>query len=72
MVRNGIGSIGRTNLVLLPWHDPVPLTRAWCLWEILCNKTTGAQLTIAMSDREKERLVETLTSDYQEIMEVNL
>ena len=19
-----------------PWNDPIPLTRAWCLWEIMC------------------------------------
>ncbi len=23
--------IGRTVLVLQPWHAPVPLTRSWCL-----------------------------------------
>ena len=31
---SAIGEIGRTVLVLSPWDAPVPLTRAWCLWEI--------------------------------------
>ena len=70
--KESIEQIGSVLVVMTPWQSPVPPKRAWCLWEILCNKTTGAQLTIAMSDREKERLVETLTSDYQEIKEVNL
>lgn len=31
-----ISSIGTVLLVLSPWNDPVPITRAWCLWEIMC------------------------------------
>ena len=26
--------IDHTVLVLAPWDDPIPLTQAWCLWEI--------------------------------------
>ena len=33
--RGAIGSIGLTLLVLAPWRAPVPLRRAWCIWEIL-------------------------------------
>lgn len=29
--QEAIRCFGRTLLVLEPWHDPVPLTRAWCL-----------------------------------------
>jgi hypothetical protein len=31
---HAIRAVGRTLLVLQPWNDPVPLKRAWCLWEI--------------------------------------
>lgn len=31
-----ISSIGTVLLVLSPWNDPIPITRAWCLWEIMC------------------------------------
>lgn len=34
--KDTIRSIGHVLLVLSPWNDPVPLKRAWCLWEILC------------------------------------
>ena len=30
-----IAAIGRTCFVLSPWKDPVPLRRAWMLWEAL-------------------------------------
>ena len=31
----GIRAIGHTCLVLAPWRDPIPLKRAWCLWELV-------------------------------------
>ena len=34
--KRSIGEIGRVLLVMSPWDDPIPLTRAWCLWEIMC------------------------------------
>jgi hypothetical protein len=30
-----IRAIGAVLLVLSPWDNPVPVTRAWCLWEIM-------------------------------------
>lgn len=33
--RTAIGDIGAVTLVMSPWNDPIPITRAWCLWEIL-------------------------------------
>ncbi len=32
--RNGITATGRVVLVLAPWSNPIPLSRAWCLWEV--------------------------------------
>ena len=32
--RNSIKSIGQVLLVLAPWDDPMPVKRAWCLFEI--------------------------------------
>lgn len=28
--RTAVQRVGRTLLVLAPWNDPIPLTRAWC------------------------------------------
>ena len=36
-----VASIGHTVLVLMPWDDPIPLTRAWCIWEILSTIDDG-------------------------------
>jgi len=34
--KRSIETLGTVVLVLQPWFEPVPLTRSWCLWEILC------------------------------------
>jgi hypothetical protein len=47
-----VGAIGHTALVLTPWRSPVPLRRAWCLWEIYSTLTKDAKLSVCMSDGE--------------------
>ena len=68
---DAIGAIGHTLLVLAPWGNPVPLTRAWCLWEILSSvkhEAAGCKLTICLSEHERESFVDTLANDYDKIM----
>lgn len=40
-------------MVLSPWIDPIPLTRAWCLWELYCTIITGCKLEIAFSTTDE-------------------
>ncbi len=41
--------IGHTLLVLQPWDAPLPLTRSWCLWELLSTVDGDAQLEVVLS-----------------------
>ena len=50
-----IASLGRTVLVLQPWHAPVPLGRSWCLWEIFSTVQGGSALDIALTRAEEAR-----------------
>jgi hypothetical protein len=52
--RAGIRDIGYTVMVLTPWRDPLPLTRAWCLFELFCTKKEGCRFEVAMGIRERE------------------
>ena len=45
-------------LVLTPWSDPIPYTRAWCLWEVFNARNTGAKFDIALSPAEEASLAE--------------
>jgi hypothetical protein len=42
--RNAIAEFGHTVMVLMPWDDPIPLKRAWCLFELFCTHDTGSLL----------------------------
>ena len=62
---SAIGRFGRTVMVLSPWHDPIPLTRAWCLFEIYCTVKTGSRFEVAMSASEREAFLTAMESDYE-------
>ena len=49
-----IHKIGYTLLILMPWSDPIPMTRAWCLWEMLSTISTNVQLQCQMPKSERE------------------
>lgn len=51
----------KTMLVMSPYTDPVPLKRAWCIYEICNTKRLGASLDITMPDHEHERFIDALT-----------
>lgn len=62
---DGVREIGHTCLVLAPWHDPIPLTRAWCLWEILSTMRLHASLTVQMVPREALSFAKVWQEDFR-------
>eukprot|EP00808_Paulinella_micropora_P010483 g21475.t1 len=50
--------IGHIVLVQSLWTNPVPLTRAWCLWEILCTFRTKSTFEIILPPKEEKSLLE--------------
>eukprot|EP00300_Choanocystis_sp_HF-7_P004465 c13451_g1_i1.p1 GENE.c13451_g1_i1~~c13451_g1_i1.p1 ORF type:complete len:817 (-),score=108.55 c13451_g1_i1:94-2544(-) len=52
---SAIKSFGRTVMVLSPWDDPVPLTRAWCLFELYAAIQTDSRFEIALPPTEDAR-----------------
>ena len=47
--KQAIASFGHVVAVLDPWDAPVPLTRAWCLWELLCAVEGNTRLEVTLS-----------------------
>jgi tetratricopeptide (TPR) repeat protein len=58
-----IGRIGRTVMMLSPWNDPVPLTRAWCLWELYCTHAVGAEFRVCLGPDERRAFEAALVRD---------
>lgn len=50
-----IERLGHTVMILAPWDDPIPLRRAWCLYEIYSTVDTHSQFDLAMTEKEKQR-----------------
>jgi hypothetical protein len=59
-----ITRIGHTLLVLQPWHAPLPLTRSWCLWELLSTVDGGAQLEVVLSPAQSAAFQDALVRAY--------
>ena len=52
--QSAIKKFGRTVMILSPWNDPIPLTRAWCLWELYCTVSTKSNFEIAMTKESRK------------------
>ena len=50
-------------MVISPWKDPIPFTRAWCLFEMYVTKVTNSTFEVAMSEEEKADFLKTIKSD---------
>ena len=68
--RQAVKTIGRTLLVLAPWRAPVPLTRAWCIWEIFCTVDTDTELRVLLPAAERDAFATALVDDFDSIVEV--
>jgi tetratricopeptide (TPR) repeat protein len=56
--------IGHTLLVLQPWHDPLPLKRSWCLWEIHSTLNGGKELQIVLSPAQRKAFQDSLVPEH--------
>ena len=61
--KEAIRMIGQTVMVLAPWNDPIPLGRAWCLWEMFCSIDTGTAFEICLGQRERAAFEAALLQD---------
>eukprot|EP00457_Paulinella_chromatophora_P000829 gb/GEZN01000829.1/.p1 GENE.gb/GEZN01000829.1/~~gb/GEZN01000829.1/.p1 ORF type:complete len:1062 (+),score=199.70 gb/GEZN01000829.1/:200-3385(+) len=61
--RTNVKKIGHTVLVQSPWANPVPLTRAWCLWEIHCTADVQAEFEIILSSAEEKSFLQALVTE---------
>jgi tetratricopeptide (TPR) repeat protein len=66
-----IRTLGSTLLVLSPWDDPVALTRAWCLWEVLATlQHEAAPLALLLPPAQARAALQGLESSWQRVLGV--
>jgi len=68
--RTCIEKIGTVILCLAPWNDPIPLTRAWCLWEILCAlDAPGVKFICKLPPTDVEAFHKGIDSNFRSAMD---
>lgn len=69
--RNSIRDIGQVLLVLSPWNDPIPVQRAWCLFEIHnALEDSEVQLSIDLPSSEVEGFKAGVIEDEDSLIQV--
>jgi hypothetical protein len=63
--KSAIQQFGRTVMVLAPWNDPIPLKRAWCLFEIYCSIATHSKFEVAMSEEQNGNFIDAIVAEGQ-------
>lgn len=65
--KKNVQEIGKVLLILAPVLDPIPLTRAWCLFEIHACSTTGCELQVEMPPSEAAAFEDTFLYHFDSI-----
>ncbi|KAF0695341.1 Aste57867_13852 [Aphanomyces stellatus] len=65
---DAIRAFGKVVLVFQPLLDPIPLTRAWCLWEIFTAVHTNATIHLAMPTEQWTHYRVSLRENYHAVL----
>ncbi|KAI8834625.1 hypothetical protein BJ741DRAFT_688771 [Chytriomyces cf. hyalinus JEL632] len=57
---SAIKKMGQVVMVLIPWSEPIPLTRAWCIFEIYSTVKTGSVFDVAMPSSDQAGFISAL------------
>ncbi|KAI8620354.1 hypothetical protein BC830DRAFT_1164628 [Chytriomyces sp. MP71] len=60
---NAVKRIGNVVLILEPWSAPLPLTRAWCIFEIYACVATRSLFHVAMTPKQRDKFMTTLRNE---------
>ncbi len=66
--RSAIHEIDHTLMIFAPWNNPIPLTRAWCIWELYCTIDSNSHFAIALSDSEKKKFIEEIKENATDVI----
>lgn len=55
---NAIQTRGNILMVILPWNNPIPLTRAWCVFELYACERTNSCFEVSTPPSERKRFLD--------------
>ncbi len=68
--RESTRSIGTVVFVMTPWDDPVPLQRAWCLFEMFSSIVVQADMHVVIPAAQHDAFEQAVGSNFVAIMDV--
>jgi hypothetical protein len=68
--KSAIAQFGRVVMVLSPWNNPIPFTRAWCLFEVYSAVSTNSRFEVAMSKADFKSFLQSITYDNRSFEDV--
>ncbi|KAJ3120015.1 Kinesin light chain 3 [Nowakowskiella sp. JEL0407] len=60
---NAVATLENVLMIMIPWEDPIPLKRAWCVFEFYACVFTKSRFEIGMPSSERERFFSDLQLD---------
>eukprot|EP00047_Mylnosiga_fluctuans_P010598 m.17122 g.17122 ORF g.17122 m.17122 type:complete len:737 (-) comp3210_c0_seq1:123-2333(-) len=66
--RQSIATIGTVLLVMTPWDKPIPVTRAWCLFEMYSTMVTEAQMHVMIPGSQLVPFAEAVAADSDSVI----
>lgn len=68
--KESIRSIGSVLLIMTPWDNPIPLSRAWCLFEMYSTIEVNAQMNVGIPASQKPNFERAIINSYDSITDV--
>ncbi|KAI8809520.1 Hsp70 protein-domain-containing protein [Cladochytrium replicatum] len=65
-----IRKIGKVVMVLHPFLDPIPLKRAWCIYEVYVTRETNSEFKVALSPAESDHFVERIVKNSEIFLDI--
>ena len=56
--KTAIKDFNHTVMILMPWRDPIPLQRCWCLYELYCSYEKDCRFEVAMGKKGYREFVD--------------
>ena len=57
-------------MILMPWNDPIPLKRCWCLYELYCSYEMNCRFEVAMGEKGYKEFIDAVENGKETAGEV--
>ena len=59
---SAIETMGHSLPIFMPWRNAIPLTRAWCVYEIAVSAQVKARMTFLLPPNERSEMLDSLSA----------